>query len=285
MIKVLSFPKKKRKTIAQAISVTTAALLIIALTTTTPYATATTAGEEEEEEETTGTATAQEYVNPEFGIRFSYSSDWVFDDYTARYEQSLYEQAERALGMGFIGYLCPEDVAIPSLGGGDSCDAATSIQNNEELDTIGFMRFKDLDRNIALELGQTTRTQQQNLTTDDVFAYYMQKVLTPDKENTVVDDSFTLQEVVSETPFTIPIEDSATGQIVGEASAMLIEYVYGAENIPFGPSFRSYQVFALLDDGETGFTIAMDGTEDAVPSEEVPEELQLVIDTFRFIRV
>jgi hypothetical protein len=97
-------------------------------------------------------------------------------------------------------------------------------------------------------------------------------------------NSFSVQEVVSETPFTIPIVDSATGQIVGEASAILMEYVYGIENIPFGPSFRSHQVLALLDE-DTGFTFGIEGLEEDVPSGEVPEVLQIVLlDSFRFVK-
>jgi hypothetical protein len=248
--------------------------LLATILTIAAVASTTTVAYGQEEEEVEGDE-LQEYVNERYQYAFSYPSGWVFDDFTAAYSQSIVDQVERQLGYGFLGYLCPEDAAIPSLGGsGRSCEAA------ENLDLVGFVRFTNLDGKIATRLGQAT-TSTTNVTADDVFAYYVATVLSKDDPENFIDDTMHVQELVSNTPITIDVVDSATGQVISQAEGAIMEFVYGTENVPFGPSFRSYQVFAVY--GDTGFTFGVEGLEAEVDSEEVPEVLQTVLDTFRFV--
>jgi hypothetical protein len=271
MIKVSSFPDKKTKNKAQRFSATAAVLLlIIDLTATTaPYASATTEPATEEEG-------LKQYVRERYGFAFSYPSDWVFEDFVASTTQAILDQVERQRGYVFLGYLCPEDTAFHSLVG-YSCQS-------EFLDLIGFLRFSNLDTKIAQQLGLSTAERQQeqgNVTADDFFAYYVEVMLAEDDPESTIDDSMAVQELVSSTPLTIPIEDLQTGQIVGQAEGAVFEFVYGSDNFSLAPTYRAYQVFAI--NGDIGFTFGVEGPEEDVDSGEVPETLQTVIDTFRFV--
>jgi hypothetical protein len=203
----------------------------------------------------------QEYTSTTDQISFSYPSGWVFDNLT-QYSQSLKDAAEADIGYGNLGMLCPETSVIPSLGGGDSCEAALSQQTGLATETtpqvIIFLRFKDLDTKIAQELGLslTQRQQQMNLTTDDAFAYYIEKILGDDPETRFVDESSPVKELVSSTPMTVDIVRAGTnGQVIGQAPGALVEYVYGSTENIVARDTRAYQVFALNEDTAVTFGI------------------------------
>ena len=78
-----------------------------------------------------------------------------------------------------------EDVAIPSLGGGYDCQSAQGDETGGS--AVYAFGFTDLDRKIAVQLGQLGNTER-NATLDDVFAYYAQTIVTVDNEETAIDD-------------------------------------------------------------------------------------------------
>jgi hypothetical protein len=201
--------------------------------------------------------------------------------------------AESMIGFGYLGTLCPSESTIPTLEGGNSCSPALeqntgveAITSGEGPETIGFVRFEDLDTKIADAIGRSTSIageNNSNLTADTLLAYYFETVIgKDDPETTIIDESRVIKRLAANTPMTIPIVRVGTNETIGQAPAALVEYVYGSnEYSSIIPDFRAYQVVALLND--TGYTFSIEAAERLMPSGRVPTIMQTVTDSFKFV--
>ena len=236
----------------------------------------------------------KEYSSPpeKYGVAFKYPANYSFDTYT-QLDQSTRETTERLLGYQIIGILCPAALTLPSLGGGESCIESQSqtplIEETEETPrNIVFMRVPDLDTKIRQELGgggSTTATQN-SLTPRDAFAWYIAARLDrDDPETEYIDESRGIKELVSTKNFTVPITQADTGQVVGQAPAILVEYTYNFNEavgvMRLLPDVRAYHVFVLQEDNTLNF--AEEARAEFMPTGQVPPLLQTVVNSFRLV--
>ena len=219
----------------------------------------------------------QTFSDTDFGYRFNYPSGWVVEDLSP-YSQSMVEAAEERIGYRGLFSLCPEDDAIPALGGGYSCEALGSEEETES-DAVYAFGFSDLDRKISRQLGQITGAT--DATVEDAFAYFTQRVAGRDNPDTPLNEERRVEDLVSRTPMTVPVVDS-NGQVVAQANGTLVEYVYGSDIYGelLAPDIRAYQFFAIYNNDAVA--IGIEGEADDVDSGEVPELLQIIADSFAF---
>ena len=219
------------------------------------------------------------YNSPEKGLTFSYPAGYVFDDQVfPGYTESTWETVENQIGYRVIGIMCEEEETIPSLSGTPSCASAMSTGENTEANYMGFFKVTDLDRRVARELRQPVTEQQ--LTTDTLFAYYIEKVIRSENEDNFLQPEWEVSEIVQQIPIPVDVINSASGQVMGQAQAELVEYEY--ESTAYGslaPTFRAYMLFIIY--GDTGYSIGLEARTEALESEEVPEMLQTVTDTLK----
>jgi len=242
MIKVLTFPKKKAKTIAQTTSKTASILLMISLTVTTAsYATTT----------VEPTTAGEYYIDEENGFRFQLPTGWVVQE-----KPSDEEPSDDVLNLlGEIQHprvtICPEQSAQPVIGGGFECVQDQTVGSGRY--TIGVAQY-DFDL-LAADEYRDVIAQGRDITTSDLLISELQKARGPENllgtqlENPDV-------QAISETDRTTNLVDASDGEVITADAAQVKEvqytyrsYVAEANNLPIPDEIRT-RMFVVYNNPE-----------------------------------
>lgn len=169
------------------------------------------------------------------GFQIQVPNGWVVED-TDNTSPSAHD-GERTQGVGFLATLCPQDEALPAIGGNYTC-----TPSGEEYVLI----FRYVDLLSRPEFAQVV-LEGSSITTSDLFALLTQ-----------FDEAAGAQNfrVINDTDMTVNAIDPRTNQTVETAPAKFVEYVYTFQNeLGRNVNYKNYYLIALTNNSNTAYVV------------------------------
>ena len=245
---------------------------IVAILFSANVALATTTVEEEEPEVesdgglTATTTAASGHINPDDGFRIQVPEGWIISD--VNNTLPAMQLQEQQYGSTVLAELCPQEGAIPQIGGGLSCTPS------EETPRVLVTRFANLTSRPEFA---TLVSQGQSITLSDFTAFWIQW-------NTEGDTAIDGYDVEENEERTVSVFDTATNTTLEGVTvpARWISLAVGVESQGFRAITQTYSGLLLLGlDGNTGYSIIPIGLYDE--DGDLPEETDEAIDSFEVL--
>jgi hypothetical protein len=173
---------------------------------------------------TTTAATTFQSTNDSFSIEVP--QGWVIQDLNNTGSVLLNESSQ---GYGILAQLCPEEeqqqgAALPNSSGGSTnsrTSSTASCQGSEQV--IYVIRYPDLDTRIRAATNVTTTINNNNITTDDVVSYHLQKLQ---------EVGYRSPQIVNSTEVRLNLTNPQTDQPIAIVPAKLVEIAYSTNSAP-----------------------------------------------------
>ena len=172
------------------------------------------------------------------GFRIQVPNGWVVQDLNS---DDLALQHRSQYGVELLAFMCPQDQALPVIGGLYEC----TLESADDVDVEAF-RFVDLQTRPELA---ALASQNRSVTTSDLVALYIEYL-----RETQPQEALEGLQIVNDTDTTVNVIDPQTNQTVGTAPAKYIELSHA---LPFstGTFLREFALVVLGNDGNTGYVI------------------------------
>jgi PKD repeat protein len=223
------------------------------------------------------------FQNTEDGIRLKVPEGWVIHDVNNTGSTLLEESTQ---GYGILAQLCPQEeqqrgAALSNVSGGD-----TAICQGSEGDIIHMVRYPDL--NTRIQATNNVTINNNNITTDNVLSYHLQKLQ---------EVGYSIIEIVNSTDTTLNVANAQTNQTIAIVPAKNVEMTYSTN---FAPNETRIGYFILTATNVTapnlgttkGYSVFYEGnsatTETTIPSGSLapiplPAPVRQVFDSFELV--
>src|SRR5215207_10236646 len=171
---------------------------------------------------TTATTTFQS-TNDSFSIQVP--DGWVIQDLNNTGSALSNESSQ---GYGILAQLCPEEEqqgAPPTnnASGGSSTDSTSNSCRGSQEEVIYIIRYPDLDTRIQAASNVTATASNNNMTTDDIQSYHLQKLQ---------EVGYRSMQIVNTTDITLNLTNPQTNETIATVPARLVEMAYSTNFAP-----------------------------------------------------
>jgi hypothetical protein len=172
----------------------------------------------------TTAATTFQSTNDSFSIQVP--QGWVIQDLNNTGSALLNESSQ---GYGILAQLCPEEEqqgAPPTnnASGGSSTDSTSNSCRGSQEEVIYIIRYPDLDTRIQAASNVTTTTSgNNNITTDNVQSYHLQKLQ---------EVGYTSPQILNSTEVRLNLTNPQTNETITTVPARLVEMAYSTNSAP-----------------------------------------------------
>jgi hypothetical protein len=173
------------------------------------------------------------------GFRIQVSNGWVVQDLNS--DDPALQQYRSQYGAELLAFMCPQDQALPVIGGLYEC----TLESPDDVDVEAF-RFVDLQTRPELAV---LASQNRSVTTSDLVALYIEYL-----RETQPQEALEGLQIVNDTDTTVNVIDPQTNQTVGTAPAKYIELSH-AHPFATGTFLREFALVVLGNDGNTGYVV------------------------------
>lgn len=209
------------------------------------------------------------FQSNEDGFRVGVPNGWVVEDIDST-DPRVQQLSSSIYGMELLANLCPQDQALPVIGGSYTCPFPLPLPTSV---AVELYRFIDLP--IRLELAELA-DQNKTITTSDLLALFI------DFQRKVQDPNMLVNfRIVNNTDIEVSVIDPKTNQTVGTVPAKYVEWThtYGS-----GSAIVNYKEFALLvlsNDTNTGYVVRPQMMQES--SRETPAFVRQVLDSLELV--
>jgi plastocyanin len=207
------------------------------------------------------------FQSTEDRIRLQVPNGWVIED--AYSTDPLVQQYMEQYGVEYLAFICPENQALPEIGGAHTCTATSPGDV-----TIAAFRFVDLSS--RPELAVLAR-ENRSVITSDLLALYIEHL-----RKTESPELLQGLRIVEDTDVTVNMIDSQTNQTIAKAPAKNVELSHAQ---PFGTgNFSEYALFVLHND--TGYVVRpifFPGIESDADEPSFVTQVLEVLDSFQLV--
>jgi hypothetical protein len=172
----------------------------------------------------TTAATTFQSTNDSFSIQVP--QGWVIQDLNNTGSALLNESSQ---GYGILAQLCPEEEqqgAPPTnnASGGSSTDSTSNSCRGSQEEVIYIIRYPDLDTRIQAASNVTTTTSgNNNITTDNVQSYHLQKLQ---------EVGYRSPQILNSTEVRLNLTNPQTNETIATVPARLVEIAYSTNSAP-----------------------------------------------------
>jgi hypothetical protein len=213
------------------------------------------------------------YQNAMDGFRVQVPKGWVIYDLDNAGIAAL-GLAEQ-LGYELLAVLCPQDQALPAIGGTYRCP----IESNPSTTFVSLFRYSNLyDRREFAPIIEQNKT----ITISDLFAFYIQRT----EEGGATNIQIQKTGLKNNNTTTINVIDPTTNQTVGTAPIMVAEFSYGPPELTssyLSSSKRDLILLALSNDTNTGFAVDPILQQENETLSTLPPPVQQILDSFELV--
>jgi plastocyanin len=196
------------------------------------------------------------------GFRVQVPNGWVVQDINST--ESWVQQNIAQYGVEQLAYMCPQNQALPAVGGLYSCPSDTQTQ-------VVFSRFVDLQS--RPEIAALAR-ENRSITTSDLLALYL------DYYRSFSDPQFFEGfEIVNDTDIALNVVDPQTNQTTGTVPGKYVEWLH---TDAFG-GIREFVLLALSSDANTGYFLDPIISEGLDEDAEAPPFVRQVLGSFELL--
>ena len=200
------------------------------------------------------------------GFRVQVPNGWVVEDINST--EPRVQQTLRQYGVEYLAAMCPQNQALPAIGGLYSCPIQSPT-------AVGVTFYKFVDLHSRPELSALAR-QNKSITTSDLLALYFdyqRKFQAP--------GFFQNLQIVNNTDIAVNVTDSQTDQTIGKVPAKYVEYIH-ASTLGTG-SYKKFVLLALSNDTNTAYVVDPIMLEGLESSREAPPFVRQVLDSFELV--
>jgi hypothetical protein len=199
------------------------------------------------------------------GFRIGVPTGWVEDD--GDIPDSARQQFVQTNGFEFLGAICPQEQALPKIGGLFDCVGGAA----EGVEIIGYP-----DLSTRPEFAQVIN-QNQNITLNDLIAFDMEK----ERNNLPNPEDASRMSIEDQTETMVNVVDPNTNQTVQTLPAREVAYGLPAA---FGDEINvRYVLLTLADNGNTGYRVAGILQEPIQLDEGMPPVVRQAFDSFELL--
>ena len=215
------------------------------------------------------------YQNAMDGFRVQIPMGWVIYDLDNAGVAAL-GLAEQ-LGYELLAVLCPQDQALPAIGGSYRCP----IESNPLTTFVSIFRYSNLyDRREFAPVIEQNKT----INISDLFAFHIQRT----EEGGVTNIQIQKTGLKNNNNMTtINVIDPTTNQTVETAPIMVAEFSYGPPELASSPSYLSSKhdlvLLALSNDTNTGFVVDPILQQENETLSTLPPPVQEILDSFELV--
>ena len=213
------------------------------------------------------------YQNAMDGFRVQIPKGWVIYDLDNAGVAAL-GLAEQ-LGYELLAVLCPQDQALPAVGGGYRCP----IESNPLTTFVSIFRYSNLyDRREFAPVIEQNKT----INISDLFAFHIQRT----EEGGVTNIQIQKTGLKNNNMTTINVVDPTTNQTVETAPIMVAEFSYGPPELAssaYLSSKRDLVLLALSNDTNTGFVVDPILQQENETLSTLPLPEQQILDSFALV--
>jgi hypothetical protein len=171
----------------------------------------------------TTAATTFQSTNDSFSIQVP--DGWVIQDLNNTGSALLNESSQ---GYGILAQLCPEEEqqgAPPTnnASGGSSTDSTSNSCRGSQEEVIYIIRYPDLDTRIQAASNVTTTASNNNITTDNVQSYHLQKLQ---------EVGYRSPQILNSTEVRLNLTNPQTNETITTVPARLVEIGYSTNFAP-----------------------------------------------------
>src|SRR5215207_9869427 len=171
----------------------------------------------------TTAATTFQSTNDSFSIQVP--QGWVIQDLNNTGSALLNESSQ---GYGILAQLCPEEEqqgAPPTnnASGGSSTDSTSNSCRGSQEEVIYIIRYPDLDTRIQAASNVTTTASNNNITTDNVQSYHLQKLQ---------EVGYRSPQILNSTDVRLNLTNPQTNETIATVPARLVEMAYSTNTAP-----------------------------------------------------
>src|SRR5215203_1070384 len=173
----------------------------------------------------TTAATTFQSTNDSFSIQVP--DGWVIQDLNNTGSALLNESSQ---GYGILAQLCPEEEqqgAPPTnnASGGSSTDSTSNSCRGSQEEVIYIIRYPDLDTRIqaASNVTTTATSGNNNITTDDIQSYHLQKLQ---------EVGYRSPQILNSTEVRLNLTNPQTNETITTVPARLVEIAYSTNSAP-----------------------------------------------------
>ncbi len=213
------------------------------------------------------------YQNAMDGFRVQIPKGWVIYDLdnTGLAALGLAEQ----LGYELLAVLCPQDEALPAIGGTYRCP----IESNPSTTFVSLFRYSNLyDRREFAPIIEQNKT----INISDLFAFHIQRT----EEEGVSNIQIQKTGLKNNNMTTINVIDPTTNQTVETAPIMVAEFSYGPPELAsssYLSSKRDLVLLALSNDTNTGLVVDPILQQENETLSTLPPPVQQILDSFELV--
>ncbi len=212
------------------------------------------------------------YQNAMDGFRVQIPKGWVIYDLDNAGLAAL-GLAEQ-LGYELLAVLCPQDQALPAIGGTYRCP----IESNPLTTFVSLFRYSNLyDRREFAPIIEQNKT----INISDLFAFHIQHT----EEGGVTNIQIQKTGLKNNNVTTVNVIDPMINQTVGTAPIMVAEFSYGPPELAssYLPSKRDLILLALSNDTNTGFVVDPILQQENETLSTLPPPVQQILDSFELV--
>src|SRR5829696_5812470 len=243
----------------------------------------------------TTAATTFQSTNDSFSIQVP--DGWVIQDLNNTGSALLNESSQ---GYGILAQLCPEEEqqgAPPTnnASGGSSTDSTSNSCRGSQEEVIYIIRYPDLDTRIQAASNVTTTASNNNITTDNVQSYHLQKLQ---------EVGYRSPQILNSTEVRLNLTNPQTNETITTVPAKFVEIAYSTNSAPnetrigyfistatnaTGPNLGTTKGYAVFYEGNsTTNTAAAEITtataaSGSLPPTPLPPVVGQVFDSFELI--
>src|SRR5215204_5871958 len=171
----------------------------------------------------TTAATTFQSTNDSFSIQVP--DGWVIQDLNNTGSALLNESSQ---GYGILAQLCPEEEqqgAPPTnnASGGSSTDSTSNSCRGSQEEVIYIIRYPDLDTRIQAASNVTTTASNNNITTDNVQSYHLQKLQ---------EVGYRSPQILNSTEVRLNLTNPQTNETITTVPAKFVEIAYSTNSAP-----------------------------------------------------
>src|SRR5215216_101304 len=171
----------------------------------------------------TTAATTFQSTNDSFSIQVP--QGWVIQDLNNTGSALLNESSQ---GYGILAQLCPEEEqqgAPPTnnASGGSSTDSTSNSCRGSQEEVIYIIRYPDLDTRIQAASNVTTTASNNNITTENVQSYHLQKLQ---------EVGYRSPQILNSTEVRLNLTNQQTNETIATVPARLVEVAYSTNFAP-----------------------------------------------------
>ncbi len=175
------------------------------------------------------------------GIRVGVPDGWVVDE---RFNGSspISEQIVRDHGGKYVVTTCPQDQALPTVGGLYSCQLNSSTETGRGVTVYSFPKLQTSPDFAAIA------RENKSITTSDLLGHYL------DLNRELWETLPPYVEIISNTDIAVNVTDSQTNKTIGTVPAKYVEF---SETDPAEPttSYKEFALVVLSNDTNTGYVV------------------------------